>query len=126
MLEPPQFGGESQQHTHLPHTRPRICTQHPTLTYPFTHQPRHYLAIIVPDNYGEKAPLSWGGLWITGGSNTDGPPKVTDEDMLVAGAFAAGTGMVMGALFDVPNEHIIFKSDPLQKSRTEDAIIAYT
>ena len=46
--------------------------------------------------------------------------------MLVAGAFAAGTGMVMGALFDVPNEHIIFKSDPLQKSRTEDAIIAYT
>ncbi len=86
----------------------------------------HYLAIIVPHNYGEKAPASWGGLWITGGSNTDSAPKVSDEDMMVAGAFATGSGVIMGALFQVPDEHIIFTSDPLQQSRTEDAIIAFT
>ena len=86
----------------------------------------HYLAVIVPHNLGEKAPPSWAGLWITGGSNTDSPPKASDEDMLVAGAFATGTGMIMGALFQVPVEHIVFASDPLQESRTEDAIIAFT
>ena len=78
----------------------------------------HYLAVIVPDNYGDKAPANWGGLWITGGSNTDGVPQATDEDMLVAGAFATGTGTVMGALFQVPNEHIVFAEDPIQQSRT--------
>ena len=86
----------------------------------------HYLAVIVPHNLGSLAPPQWGGLWITGGSNTDGPPKATDEDMLVTGAFATGTGTIMGALFQIPVEHVIFSSDPLQQSRTEDAIIAFT
>ena len=45
---------------------------------------------------------------------------------MAAGAFATGSGVIMGALFQVPDEHIIFTSDPLQQSRTEDAIIAFT
>ena len=33
---------------------------------------------------------------------------------------------VVGVLFNIPNEHVTFSGDPIQKSRTEDAIIAYT
>lgn len=39
---------------------------------------------------------------------------------------ATKTGTVTAALFQIPNEHIIFSSDPIQKSRSEDAIIAFT
>jgi PhoPQ-activated pathogenicity-related protein len=34
--------------------------------------------------------------------------------------------MVVTALFQIPDEHITFSSDPIQKSRSEDAIIAFT
>ena len=37
-----------------------------------------------------------------------------------------GTGALTAALFQIPNEHIVFTSDPIQKSRSEDAIIAFT
>lgn len=44
----------------------------------------------------------------------------------MASVLAVTTGVITGALFQVPNEHITFASDPIQKSRGEDAIIAYT
>jgi PhoPQ-activated pathogenicity-related protein len=44
----------------------------------------------------------------------------------VASALASGSGTITGAFFQVPNEHVVFKEDPEQMSRTEDAIIAYT
>ena len=83
----------------------------------------HYLVVIVPD---EIKHANNGTLWITGGSVTDGPPKSTDEDIVLSAALATSTGIVTGALFGVPNEHLIFSSDPTQQSRTEDAIIAFT
>ena len=77
-------------------------------------------------------PDSWvpsntnGFLWITGGSVTDGRPQTTDEDIEVSAALATGTGCITGSLFQIPNERVIFSSDPLQKSRGEDAVIAFT
>eukprot|EP01031_Cornospumella_fuschlensis_P043603 gene43603-53318_t len=83
----------------------------------------HYLVVIVPDHIEFK---NNGTLWITGGSMTDGYPSLADEDISLSAALATAVGTVTGALFQVPNEHITFASDPIQKSRTEDAIVAYT
>lgn len=83
----------------------------------------HYLVVIVPDGQVFKNNAS---LWITGGSVTSSAPSKTDEDILVCAALATETNSVVGALFTVPNEHLTFTSDPLQQSRTEDAIIAFT
>ena len=53
-------------------------------------------------------------------------PDASWEDIKVAAALACSTGVVTGALFQVPNQHTIFALDPIQKSRSEDAVIAYT
>ena len=83
----------------------------------------HYLVVIVPDNVNWKRN---GTMWITGWSNTASPPTAKDEDIALAASIAMEAGIITGSLFQVPNEHTIFASDPLQKSRTEDAIIAFT
>jgi PhoPQ-activated pathogenicity-related protein len=83
----------------------------------------HYLVVIVPDTV--KFPNN-ATLWITGGGVHDGPPSPDSEDIVVTAALAMSSGMIAGALFGIPNEHTTFAADPIQKSRTEDAIIAYT
>jgi PhoPQ-activated pathogenicity-related protein len=83
----------------------------------------HYLAVIVPDNVKSTTNAS---LWITGGNMGQGAPSIHSEDILVSAALAVSNGVVVGSLFMVPNEHTVFAADPIQKSRTEDSIIAYT
>lgn len=82
----------------------------------------HILVVIVPDNVVWKRNAS---MWITGWS-MGGMPTAEDEDIVLAAALAMGIGSVTGALFQIPNEHITFAADPLQKARSEDAIIAFT
>ena len=65
-------------------------------------------------------------MWITGWPNTARPPTAMDEDVALAASLAMGMGVVTGALFQIPCEHIIFATDPIQQSRGEDAIIAFT
>lgn len=83
----------------------------------------HHLVVIVPDDIRHTNNAS---LWITGGSQTSSPPVNTDEDILVSASLAVTTGTITAVLFQIPNERIIFASDPIQKSRGEDAIIAFT
>jgi len=83
----------------------------------------HYLVVIVPDDLRFK---NNGSLWITGGSQGNGLPKPTDEDITLSAALAVTTGTITSVLFQIPNEHVTFTSDPIQKSRSEDAIIAFT
>jgi PhoPQ-activated pathogenicity-related protein len=87
----------------------------------------HILVVIIPDEVKYKFN---GSLYITGGGmpNADGSnlPTIKDEDIEVAAALAVSTGVITGTLFQIPNEHITFSADPIQKSRSEDAIIAYT
>lgn len=40
--------------------------------------------------------------------------------------FCLFSGTITSALFQIPNQCMIFASDPLQKCRSEDAVIAYT
>ncbi|XP_072168404.1 autocrine proliferation repressor protein A-like [Diadema setosum] len=84
----------------------------------------HYLTITIPDNltYPDKA-----AVWVTGGSNHDGPPDpLKDQETLLTSLLAVATGSVTAILRQIPNQPIVFKSDPRQKSRSEDAIIAFT
>ncbi|XP_006811763.1 autocrine proliferation repressor protein A-like [Saccoglossus kowalevskii] len=84
----------------------------------------HYMAITVPD---KLTITDTSFMYITGGSNTDGPPDpLGDEEVLMTSLFALGTGSIGAILKQVPNEHIRFYGDPKNKSRTEDGIIAYT
>lgn len=91
----------------------------------------HILVVIVPDELKYKDNAS---LYITGWGmpkqNDDGTwsglPSAKDEDIEVAAALATSTGTITGALFQIPDEKVTFAGDPIQKSRGEDAIIAYT
>ena len=83
----------------------------------------HTLVVIIPsDVQYPNTPF----LWIAGGSNdNDDIPEPTDEDLIVASAFAVGTKTIVAALFKIPNTPIIFSGDPWNKTRKEEGIIAY-
>jgi len=83
----------------------------------------HYLVVVVPDEVKWTRNAS---LYITGGGQSNGYPEGTSEDILVTASLALANNMITGCLFQVPNEHTTFAEDPIQKSRSEDAIIAYT
>lgn len=83
----------------------------------------HYLVVIVPEEVKFTRNAS---MWITGWGQGSSAPTSQDEDIIMSAALALNTGTITGALFQIPNEHTTFSSDPLLKSRSEDAIIAYT
>ena len=87
----------------------------------------HYLVVIVPSTHNRET-IHNATLWITDGNN-DNPdelPTRFNYNMLLASELAMGTGLITGCLFQVPNEKMVFSSDPEQKKRGEDAIIAFT
>ncbi|XP_033119078.1 autocrine proliferation repressor protein A-like [Anneissia japonica] len=84
----------------------------------------HYLAITIPDKISRP---DSGFLYITGGNNNDSPPdSLSDAETLLMSLAALQTGSVCAVLRQVPNQPVVFPGDPLQKSRKEDGIIAYT
>lgn len=84
----------------------------------------HYLVIIVPDKVDYKNNAT---LYITGGANHDDPHEFqTIEDTMLNAYIATSANIITGVLYQIPNQHIIFSSDPDQKSRSEDSIITYT
>jgi len=65
---------------------------------------------------------------VTGGCNEHGHhdiPTAKDEDILVADELAKLSHMITITVFQVPNCKLIFPSDPEQKRRAEDAILAW-
>ena len=76
--------------------------------------------VIVPDKVDWTRNAS---MWVTGWSVTSGFPQHNDEDIALAASLAMGSNIVIGCLFQIPNEHTTFSGDPIQKSRSEDAII---
>jgi PhoPQ-activated pathogenicity-related protein len=86
----------------------------------------HLMCVIVPK--GKILYDDFAFLWITGGNNEHGGGTLAanDEDIQVAAYQAVHNGVVAGVLYQVPNQHIVFATDPLQKKREEDATIAFT
>jgi len=84
----------------------------------------HTLVVIVPDNLTTTDTTI---MWMTDGNNEDDfAPDLSDYNMLVAGEIAAANGLVAAALFQVPNQPIVYAEDPDQSRRTEDSSIAFT
>ena len=85
----------------------------------------HILVIIVPSTLRDSNGTAF--LYMTGGNNDGNPiPDAGSEDIKVTAYVALETGSIGAALFQVPNQHIVFAADPLKKHRSEDAVIAFT
>jgi len=84
----------------------------------------HYLYIAVPDKITRP---NHGSLYVALGHNgQDYIPDLADEFISFITLMAVSTGAVSANLRQVPNQPIVFKNDPEQKSRSEDAVIAWT
>merc|ERR1712130_1066230 len=84
----------------------------------------HTLVVIVPDNLTTTDTTI---VWMTDGENKDDfEPDLSDYNMLVAGEIAAANGLVAAALFQIPNQPIVYAEDPDQSRRSEDSSIAFT
>ena len=78
---------------------------------------QHWLTIVKPN----EVKSSTGMLFIGGGSNRTNPPSKSEDNLILV---ASTTGTVVAELRNVPNEPLTFAGET--KSRTEDALIAYT
>ncbi|KAK7102758.1 autocrine proliferation repressor protein A-like [Littorina saxatilis] len=84
----------------------------------------HYMYVAVPDNLSRP---DAGALYISYGSNgNDFIPDVGDEFISFISLMAVSTGTVCANLRQIPNQPIVFKNDPTQEVRSEDAVIAWT
>lgn len=64
-------------------------------------------------------------LYINGGSNKEFSQPPSDIDTIVS-QFATSTGTIGASLGQIPNQPLVFVGEENQKSRSEDAMIAYT
>lgn len=88
----------------------------------------HYMLVVVPNNLDPNH-SDTGFLWITGGDNkpTDLPTDPYSEDALVLASVCVANGVVGAALFQVPNQPLMFFDEtPTPQARAEDAMVAWT
>jgi PhoPQ-activated pathogenicity-related protein len=84
----------------------------------------HKLVVIVPDDLKVK---DQGLLYLTGGDNVpEDIIKEDREDVILVYTMALRTHSITAAMFQIPNQPIVFRTDPIQKQRHEDAIVGYT
>ena len=86
----------------------------------------HQVAVVIPDKPASSSKGTAIAI-MTGGCN-EGPPKPpdsSDEYLLMAATVADMTGMVAVIIYQIPNCHIVYPSDPAKKARSEDAMIAW-
>ena len=83
----------------------------------------HQVAVVVPKVVTEK---SFAVSVMTGGCNENPGPVPEDEEyLIVAGDLAMRTGAIAVVIYQIPNCHIVYPSDPDKKRRSEDAMIAW-
>ena len=85
----------------------------------------HQVVVIIPKGTLEIRNTSM--AYLTGNCNDGDPgvPKANDEDIAVADALAHNTKMPVIVVFQIPNCHMMYPADVLQKPRSEDAMIAF-
>merc|ERR1712137_929223 len=65
-------------------------------------------------------------IYITGGCNENPDvPKATDEEPLAMDAVGSDIGAIGVVLYQIPNCHMVYPSDPTGRGRSEDAMIAW-
>ena len=84
----------------------------------------HHVAIVVPKSLKYTNVSS---AWVTGGCNED-PEDIesnTNLDIIMADELAHTAEMISIVVFQVPNCHLVFPSDPSGAKRTEDPLLAW-
>jgi len=79
---------------------------------------QHWFQIVVPNNLEES---TQSGIYVDGGGDSPDPPTSQDVEGVM---LAVQTKMIMGHLYQIPNEPTIFLAEG--KGRSEDAFLAYT
>jgi len=79
----------------------------------------HYLEVAVPHNIDSTK--NEGLLFMVGGEQQQPPQQKNDQMSYVA----AISRTVCSCLYMIPNQPVVFNSDPLKMSRTEDEILAF-
>lgn len=83
----------------------------------------HQVAVVVPHTVKTNVSL----IYLTGGCNEHpSPPGATDEELLVVARVAQQTGAIGVVVYQIPNCPLVFASDPSQRGRGEDALIAWS
>jgi len=83
----------------------------------------HYLCISVPHKLTRPNSAF---MLIDGGGNDNGVPKPEDNFVSLTSMFAVSSGSIGIDLQDIPNEPLRFINDPSNRTRGEDALIAWT
>jgi len=83
----------------------------------------HQVLVVIPKELKVRDKAM---IYVTGFCNENPKdPKATDEEPLLMDAVGHTTGSIGVVLYQIPNCHMIFPSDPEQKRRDEDALIAW-
>jgi len=83
----------------------------------------HQVMVIVPKNLKIRNKAV---IYNTGGCNENpGVPKATDEEPLAMNEVSEQVGVITVALFQIPNCHMHYPSDPSGRGRSEDAMLAW-
>lgn len=83
----------------------------------------HQVVVIIPKNVKVDTMAM---AYLTGNCNHNpSVPDAKDEDVLVVDTVAATTGVVGMVVFQIPNCPMVYPSDPEQRGRSEDAMIAW-
>jgi PhoPQ-activated pathogenicity-related protein len=83
----------------------------------------HFMAVVVPETLRFS---NVGVVYVTGNSNTDPIPTSLNEDEALCISVALADQVICTVLWQIPNQPIVFNSDPTHQSRSEDAMIAFT
>jgi PhoPQ-activated pathogenicity-related protein len=84
----------------------------------------HTMVVIIPDDLRVKDQAL---LYLTGGDNV--PQEIIKEDredIVLTYTMALRTHSITAAMFQIPNQPMVFYTDPNQKQRHEDAVVGYT
>jgi PhoPQ-activated pathogenicity-related protein len=94
-------------------------TPNASTAYVWTHQVLVCIPWILTDT-------THASIWVTAGSTGQTPPSSLEGDVLIASLMAVTSGTVSVVIWQVPNQPIVFASDPSQKQRSEDDAVAWT
>lgn len=85
----------------------------------------HYVVVMIP----KKVKQSTGFVWLApdaGNNDVKDIPTQKSISVQMAGLIAVETNCVVTAIFQTPNQPLVFADDPSHKSRNQDSLLGWT
>jgi PhoPQ-activated pathogenicity-related protein len=88
----------------------------------------HKIVMLVPRGSKPVSTPDTVAVYVTKGKNNnpDHFPNAKDIDIVSGSLLLLNCRCIVAVLYQIPNQPMLFVDDPLQRSRTEDAAVAYT